>query len=78
MTRIGKYRWRSRIRVHLPWFILNLEVAAKGKRDCGAHEWYNHDNVVAHCYHCRAGEHPWSADLIGSANAAGAQSELDR
>ena len=49
------YRWRTWIRVHLPWFLINLGVAAKG-RDCelvGAeHHWYNRDDASSGCYHC--------------------------
>ncbi|GAA1791701.1 hypothetical protein GCM10009682_12090 [Luedemannella flava] len=35
-----------------------LTVADKGKADCGDHEWYNHDDVVEHCYHCAVGSRP--------------------
>ena len=77
MARIGTYRWRTETRKHLPWFILNLGVAAKGKQDCGAHEWYNRDNVVANCYHCQVGERPWHAGLMGSAEVAGGDSGTD-
>jgi hypothetical protein len=57
------YRLRTWIRTRLPWFLIDLGVAAKG-RDCeaagGEHQWYNHDNVSSACYHCRvtrAGRH---------------------
>jgi len=50
------YRIRSRIRKHLPWFLINLGICAKGK-DCesrnGPHDWYNHDGKISHCYHCK-------------------------
>ena len=49
------YRYRTRIRKHLPWFLIDLGFAAKGK-DCeeggGKHEWYNKDNSSSACYHC--------------------------
>lgn len=41
---------------HLPWFLVNLGVAAKGRGDCGAHEFCNADGTVEHCYHCEVGE----------------------
>src|ERR1043165_1526582 len=48
-------RWRTRLRRNLPWFLINLGIASKG-RDCeavgGEHEWYNRDNVTSGCYHC--------------------------
>jgi hypothetical protein len=50
------YRWRTALRRRLPWFLIDLGVAPKG-RDCekagGRHEWYNHDDVDSACYHCR-------------------------
>ncbi|MFD0259997.1 hypothetical protein ACFRKE_13095 [Kitasatospora indigofera] len=60
MMRTGRYRWRTRLRRHLPWFLLERGLAAKGKRDCGAHEWYNQDGLTARCYHCEAGGRPWA------------------
>ncbi len=68
MARTGRYRWRRRLREHLPWVLLEWGLAAKGKRDCGAHEWYNQDNVIARCYHCEVGERPWSPGLSLSAD----------
>jgi hypothetical protein len=56
MVRVGRYRWRTWWRSRLPWVLLDRGVAAKGKRDCGAHEWYNHDGGVDLCYHCAVGE----------------------
>jgi hypothetical protein len=50
------YRWRTWFRGHLPWFLINLGVAAKAQ-DCetvGArHRWYNADDVNSACYHCK-------------------------
>lgn len=59
MTGKGRYRWRTRLRRVLPWFLVDRGIARKGPEDCGRHEWYNHDGLVARCYHCRVGEHPW-------------------
>ncbi|MEA2495761.1 MAG: hypothetical protein QOJ29_3672 [Thermoleophilaceae bacterium] len=61
----GRYRWRTRIRHRLPWFLVNLGVAAKGKRDCGDHEWYRENAATARCYHCEPGVRL----LSGSADA---------
>jgi hypothetical protein len=56
----------------LPWFLVNRGIAGKGAGDCGAHEWYNYDGVIARCYHCEAGVRPWQVDsLPGGASAAG-------
>ncbi|MFG2825000.1 hypothetical protein ACGFX4_36920 [Kitasatospora sp. NPDC048365] len=60
MTRTGRYRWRTRLRRHLPWFLIEWGLAGKGSQDCGAHEWYNHDGLVAHCYHCAPGQQAWA------------------
>ena len=49
------YRLRTKIRQHLPWFLIDLGIARKGK-DCiaagGDHDWYNHDEMSSACYHC--------------------------
>ena len=49
------YRWRTWIRSKLPWFLINVGIAAKAE-DCervGAeHWWYNRDNESSACYHC--------------------------
>ena len=51
------YRWRTWIRVKLPWFLIDLGIAAKA-RDCervgGEHWWHNRDDVSSGCYHCEA------------------------
>jgi len=51
----GPYRTRTWLRSHLPWFLINLGIASKGK-DCeaagGQHEWYNSDEKNSNCYHC--------------------------
>ena len=59
MRPAGRYRWRTRLRRHLPWFLVNRGIAGKGRGDCGAHEWYNADGVIARCYHCEAGMRTW-------------------
>lgn len=55
MDRGHPYAWRTWLRTHLPWFLINLGVADKGK-DCegvGAqHHWYNQDGQKSACYHC--------------------------
>lgn len=49
------YAWRCWVRGHLPWFLIDLGVVAKGE-DCekvGAwHRWYNQDGNTSGCYHC--------------------------
>lgn len=49
------FRLRTSIRGRLPWFLINLGFAKKGK-DCeaagGHHEWYNKDEENSGCYHC--------------------------
>jgi len=56
---MGRYRWRTRVRSRLPWFLLDRGVAAKGRRDCGEHDWYNANGGVERCYHCALGERPY-------------------
>mgnify|MGYP003637936016 FL=1 len=53
-TRHPYYRrlwWRSK----LPWFLIDLGVASKGK-NCelvnAEHKWYNIDNTKSGCYYC--------------------------
>jgi hypothetical protein len=50
------YEWRTKLRQRLPWFLINLGVAAKGD-DCEAvgaeHHSYNVDGTQSACYHCR-------------------------
>jgi hypothetical protein len=55
----GRFRWRTKIRRNLPWFLVDIGLAGKGTKDCGDHEWYNADGVVEHCYHCAVGERPY-------------------
>lgn len=53
--RFHPFRWRTRLRRHLPWFLIDLGVASKGddcERHGGAHQWYNADDVSSRCYHC--------------------------
>lgn len=61
MSRTGRYRWRTRVRTALPQRLLGRGLFGKGTRDCGAHEWYRHDERVDRCYHCAPGERPWAA-----------------
>ena len=74
------YRWRTWIRTHLPWFLIDLGIALKG-RDCesvgGRHHWYNIDNTTSGCYHCeivRPGQ-LWS-DMRSRAAADGWQADV--
>jgi hypothetical protein len=50
------YEFRRQLRQRLPWLLIDLGVAAKGK-DCelvGAkHWWYNTDNENSGCYYCK-------------------------
>jgi hypothetical protein len=50
------FRWRTALRRHLPYWVLDLGLAGKGE-DCeaagGAHEWYNRDGNTSGCYHCQ-------------------------
>jgi hypothetical protein len=49
------YRWRTWIRAHLPWFLIDLGIARKG-HDCeavgGWHHWYHVDDSSSGCHHC--------------------------
>jgi hypothetical protein len=49
------YRHRVWIRGRLPWWLINLGVANKG-RDCEAvgawHRWYKSTDEIDGCYHC--------------------------
>ena len=49
------YAFRTWLRMHIPWFLIDLGVAHKGK-DCeevgGWHHWYNIDGKRSGCYHC--------------------------
>lgn len=49
------YRWRTWLRSHLPWFLIDLGLARKASNceNIGAeHWWYNVDGVRSACYHC--------------------------
>ena len=50
------YEWRTWLRGRLPWFLIDLGLAAKG-HDCEAagaeHDWYNRDHKSSGCYHCK-------------------------
>jgi hypothetical protein len=54
---MGRYRWRTEIRRKLPWFMIDLGITAKGRRDCGRHEWYREHDNVWRCNHCKPGEY---------------------
>lgn len=50
------YEFRKWLRGNLPWFLINLGIADKGK-DChlvqANHKWYNIDNKSSGCYYCK-------------------------
>jgi hypothetical protein len=59
----GRYRLRTWLRGHLPRSLAKL--APKGRRDCGAHEWYRADERTWRCYHCELGfatSSPWTRE----------------
>lgn len=49
------YAVRTWIRGYLPYFLVDLGVAAKAD-DCAdvnaSHQWYNQDDMYSACYHC--------------------------
>ncbi len=51
------YAWRTKLRGFLPWFLIDMNFADKGK-DCASvgawHRWYNSDERYSRCYHCKA------------------------
>jgi len=51
-----KYRARTWLRKYLP-FVVSDHIP-KGPRSCRCHEWYNSDDVVDRCYHCKVGSRP--------------------
>lgn len=55
MAQHGKYRWRTALRVRLPWRPPLYQLVPKGRHDCGDHEWYRVDDRTAACYHCVVG-----------------------
>jgi len=44
----------------LHWKLIWL--APKGRNDCGDHHWYNEDDRVEHCMHCKAVVRDYSSD----------------
>lgn len=65
--RRGRFRWRTRLRQHLPQVLIDLGVASKGETDCGAHEWYRATDEAEHCYHCSVGHRPYGPENFRSA-----------
>ena len=52
------------VRDRLPWWLWRqLGWPDRSHKDCGAHEWFNHDDVEDHCYHCYAGRRPHRGSL---------------
>ncbi|MGH2835341.1 MAG: hypothetical protein ACRDK4_07230 [Solirubrobacteraceae bacterium] len=59
----GRYRLRTSLRGRLPGALIGF--LPKGRRDCGAHEWYRADGETWRCYHCRpalATSTPWTRE----------------
>jgi len=42
--------------------LVDLGIAGKGTRDCGAHEWYRATDEIERCYHCSVGHRPYDAE----------------
>lgn len=61
------YEWRLWWRMRLPWFLIKIGVADKGK-NCeevnAKHKWYNADNISSGCYYCKVigYEQKWRTD----------------
>ena len=51
----GRFRKRTWLRKRLPSFLVGRGVAAKGRTDCGNHEWYKASDAEDRCYHCPVG-----------------------
>lgn len=49
----ARYRARTVWRTRLPYVLAAL--VPKGRRDCGAHEWYLSEGTTWRCYHCVVG-----------------------
>lgn len=59
----GRYRWRYAVRNAMPYWLWMLVGWPGGSRhDCGDHEWFNHDDVEDHCYHCQVGRRSHRAE----------------
>jgi hypothetical protein len=59
----ARYRWRFAVRNAMPWWLWKLVGWPGGsRRDCGAHEWFNHDGIEDHCFHCQVGRRPHQAE----------------
>ena len=59
----GRYFVRTWICGVLPGRLTTL--VPKGRQDCGAHEFYNHDDAIDLCYHCVGGERPHALAPLG-------------
>jgi hypothetical protein len=72
----GRYRFRTWLRGCLPAALAGR--IPKGRRDCGAHEWYRADERTWRCYHCEpaiATSPPWTREeqlqyTLGGINAS--------
>ncbi len=79
----GKYRYRTALRERLPEQLAPL--IAKGRNDCGDHEWYKGAEHTWRCYHCEPGVTdtvPWDDREIAArqleANAMKVRAGLQR
>jgi len=70
MIKRHPYELRKQIRSILPWFLINMGIAAKGK-DCekvnAEHSFYNINGISNGCYYCDQ-EFPRSSALINDNN----------
>lgn len=51
-----RYRWRTWIRGHVPWAM--VDWFPQGLKDCGQHRWHAYDDDTDRCYHCVVGVRP--------------------
>lgn len=55
----------------LPWSL--MWIAHKGRRGCGCHEWYKHDDETWHCYCCVVGVKKVDSDNANASRNASPQ-----
>jgi hypothetical protein len=51
-----RYRWRTWIRGHVPWAM--VDWFPQGLNDCGQHRWHAYDEDTDRCCHCVVGVRP--------------------
>lgn len=50
------YELRLLLREKLPWFLIDIGIAAKGEnceKVAADHHWYNKGNGISACYYCK-------------------------